>query len=397
VQWAAAEMRSDGLQFVSTPPVWVPHWERGPESAALIEPEFKALSILGLGGSVPTPPGGIIAPVVAVRSFAELDQLEADEVQGKIVLFNPSYQGYSRTVCYRVFGPSRASRRGAVAALVRSIAPAGLSLPHTGQLHYQSHVPPIPAAALTVEDAQYIYDLSRSGVEVSIHLSLESRMFPDALSANVVGEIPGSQWPEEVVIIGGHLDSWDVGEGANDNAAGCVVSMEAARLIQMTGLIPKRTIRVVLWANEENGMRGAFAYRNSIGDKISQHVAALELDVGLETTLGFGLGSAGREPSGYRRGLWTLRAIAALARDTGIDQVFEGGGGADIAPLMREGVPGLGLRTASERYFLWHHTVADTIDNIDPANVRKQAAAVAIMAYVLADMPERLDQIFNGS
>jgi carboxypeptidase Q len=396
VNWAAAEMRRDGLQFVSTPPVWVTYWERGPEYAALVTPEFRTLSILGLGGSIPTPPGGITAPVIAVRSFAELDQLDPEQVRDRIVLFNPAYESYGRTVAYRVSGPSRASRLGAVASLVRSIAPAGLSLPHTGQLQYDSQVP-IPAAALTVEDAQYIYDLCQSGAEVTLHLSLESRSHPNVLTANVIGEIPGSRWPDEVVVIGGHLDSWDIGEGASDNASGSVVAMEAARLILGSGLVPKRTIRLVLWSNEENGMRGAVAYRNWIGDKISEHVAALELDIGLETTLGFGLGSGKKGTSGYRRGLATLAEIAQLARPTGIDQAFEGGGGADIALLMREGVPALGLRTVSDRYFLWHHTTADTIDNLDPENFRRQSAAVAIMAFVLADMPERLDQVINGT
>jgi hypothetical protein len=388
VTWAAAQMKADGLTNVVTPRVKVPHWVRGNESAALIEPVVRPLTILGLGGSVGTSKRGITAEVVPVSSFEDLEKRGLAGVEGKIVLFNVPYEGYNRSVVYRTAGPSRAARLGAVAALVRSITPLSLQSPHTGALEYSDGFPKIPAAAVTIEDALLIQRLADSGNTVTAHLEMEARMLPDADSANVIGEIPGRERPDEIVVMGGHLDSWDVGAGAQDDGSGCITALEAAHLIHQLGFQPRRTLRVVFWTNEENGGAGGEAYRAWAGPSVRNHVAAIEMDGGAEKPIGFGLSANG-----------DLSAILARLRDIGgllgrIDaaSVQPGGGGADIAPIMADGVPGLALRTVGTHYFDWHHSRADTVDKVKLEDLRANIAAMAVMAYVLADMPVPLRQ-----
>lgn len=389
IVWAAAQMKADGLVNVVTPPVKVPHWVRGNESAAVVEPVSRPLTILGLGGSIATPKKGITALVVAVSSFEELEKLGRARVEGKIVLFNVPYEGYNRTVIYRTAGPSRAARLGAVAALVRSITPVSIQSPHTGALEYSDGFPKIPAAAVTIEDALLIQRLLDAGNAVSVHLEMEARTLPDAESANVIGEIPGREHPEEVVDIGGHIDSWDVGEGAQDDGSGIITALEAAHLIHQLGLEPRRTIRVVFWTNEENGGAGGDAYRAWVGDAVKNHVASIEMDGGAEKPIGFGLSTTGD----LQTMLTKTREIGHLLDRIDAGAIQIGGGGADIAPVMMEGVPGLALRTVGTRYFDWHHTRADTVDKIRPEDLRANIAAMAVMAYVLADMPEPLRQV----
>jgi hypothetical protein len=394
VTWAAERMRAEGLQKVRRQPVKVPHWVRGREQARLLSPREKSLSILGLGGSVATPPEGITAPIVAARSFEELEQLGPQRVAGKIVLFNPPWEGYSKTVQYRSSGASRAARLGAVAMLLRSVTPRSLYTPHTGGLRYEEGVPKIPAAALTVEDAQWIQRLIEAGENVTVRLTMEARFLPDADSANVIGEIAGSDRPEEVVVLGGHIDSWDVGQGAHDDGGGAVAAWQAVTLVRKLGLRARRTLRVVLWTNEENGLGGGLAYRESLGDAVGQHVAAIEMDGGAERPVGFGFGLGRVAPSSfdptYERALAKIEDIGRLLEGIEAGRISRGGGGADIGPLMRDGVPGLGLQTVGEHYFDWHHTEADTLDKIDPQDFRRAVAALAVMAFVLADMPDRL-------
>ena len=397
VTWAAEQMRADGLENVRLQPVKVPHWVRGQESAEMLAPMQKPLAMLALGGSVATPPEGITAPVVAVQSFDELAALGREKVEGRIVLYDVPWQGYGRTVVYRGRGASEAARLGAVAMLLRSVASYSLNTPHTGAMNYAEDAPKIPAAAITVEDAAWMGRLARAGVEVKVRLKMEAKMLPDADSANVIGEIVGREKPEEVVVIGGHIDSWDVGQGAHDDGAGTVVSMQALALLKKLNLRPRRTIRVVLWTNEENGLRGGAAYRDQVKEsgELAKHVAAIEADSGGEPPAGFGLGLpflAGRaDADGVKQpALEKLRQIARLLEAIGAGEIRDGGGGADIGPIMREGVPGLGLRTSGERYFHWHHSPADTLDKVNPEDIQKQVAAMAVMAYVLADMPDRL-------
>jgi carboxypeptidase Q len=337
----------------------------------------------------------VSADVVVVDDFAALDALPDSAVRGKIVLYDVPFTTYGETVKYRSRGATRAAARGAVAVLLRSVGPVSLRTPHTGALHYDDDLR-IPAAALAIEDATMLHRLYERGQPVRVQLRMEARRHPDVLSHNVIGELRGSERPDEIVVLGGHLDSWDVGQGAHDDGGGCVVAMEAVRLIVQLGLQPRRTLRVVLWTNEENGLRGATAYRDSLGDKVRQHVAALEADMGVERIVGFGVkveheeGDA-RGSERHARALARARAIAPLLAGLGADGVTADGGGADIGPLMKAGVPGLAHRTVGERYFEWHHTHADMLDKVDPLELRKHVAAMAVMAYVLADMPGRLD------
>ena len=396
IDWAAAAMREDGLQDVRLQPVMVPHWVRGEERAVMLEPGPRPLHALGLGQSVGTPAGGITAYVVAVASFGELDSLPADQVRGKIVLYDVPFTGYGATVRYRAQGANRAAARGAVAALVRSVTPVSLQTPHTGVMSaYVDSLPRIPAAAVTIEDATMMHRLLARGERVRVRLEMGARTLPDTLSANVIGELRGHGRPDEVVVVGGHSDSWDVGAGAMDDGGGCVISMEALRLIRALGLHPRRTVRCVLWVNEENGARGGLAYADSLGGRLSSHVAAIESDGGVERPAGF-------DVSVYRAGAGvpdSVRTAAAVARvqeiahlltGLGADRVRPGGGGTDIDPLVKRGVPGIAHRTVGEHYFDWHHSAADMLDKVDPIELRRNVAALAVLVYVLADMPDTL-------
>src|ERR1039457_1945038 len=377
IEWAAAQMKRDGLENVATPAVKVPHWMRGREDAEMAKPVRHTLTMLGLGGSVATPADGITAEVVPVASFDALNALGREKVAGKIVLFNVPYEGYGNTEAYRGSGPSRPAWLGA-----ESLA---LQTPHTGSLNYSESDPKIPAAAITLEDATLIQRLTDAGETVAVHLYMEAHMLPDADSANVMGEIPGREKPEEIVVMGGHIDSWDVGAGAQDDGSGIMAALEAAVVIKKLGLHPRRTLRVVFWTNEENGSAGGRAYRAMVGDKIHNYVAAIEMDGGAEKPVGFGVSPGG--PA-----LARAKEIGHLLEPIGADTVREGGGGADIGPLMHDGVPGLGLFTVGQHYFDWHHSRTDTVDKIDPREFRQCVAAMAVMGYVLAEMPERLGE-----
>jgi carboxypeptidase Q len=383
IAWAADQMRRDGLSEVRLLPVKVPHWVRGPESGSILSPVPRPLHMLGLGMSVGTPAGGITAETVAVRSFEELEMLGREKVQGKIVVYYEPWEGYDKARVYRGSGASRAAALGAVAALIRSATPLAMQVPHTGAMNYAPDQPKIPAAAISVEDAAMIWRLYYQGISVRIHLEMGAHMEPDADSADVIGEIPGRELPGEVVVMGGHIDSWDVGQGAQDDGAGMLAPYQAAVLIKKLGLRPRRTIRVVFWVNEENGGRGALAYRDWLGDKVRSHVAAIEMDGGAETPRGVGF-------SGSAASLDLLQHAAVLLDRIGAGRITTGGSEADTEPLLRLGVPGLNIQTTAQHYFDWHHSQADTLDKVDPEDFRKNVAALAVMAYLLADMPERL-------
>jgi hypothetical protein len=403
VKWSAEEMKKAGLTNVVTPPVMVPHWVRGKETGTIVAPIEKPLHLLGLGMSVGTPPAGITADVVVVADFAELMSL-GTKVAGKIVVFNAPYEGYGRTVAYRVAGPSRAAKQGAVGALVRSVTPLALQLPHTGTLQYTPDDPKIPAAAISIEDALLLKRLQDSGATPRVHMEMQAHMEPDQQAANVVGEIVGSEHPEEIVVMGGHLDSWDVGQGAQDDGSGIMATLEAAALIHKLGLKPKRTIRVVFWVNEENGGRGGEEYLKWVGAAAKNHVAAIEMDEGAERPLGFGYGTfsgrgpmAGGAPGAERRGSAEQERSFKICQEIGqllapiqATQVNPGGGGADIGPIVAQGVAALSPTTTAEHYFDWHHTQADTVDKVDPREFRKNTALLAVLAFILADMPEKL-------
>ena len=396
LDWAAAAMREDGLEDVRLQPVMVPHWVRGEERAVMVEPGPQPLHVLGLGQSVGTPAGGITADLVAVAGFGELDSLPDDRVRGKIVLYDVPFTHYGETVRYRAQGANRAAARGALAVLVRSVTPVSLQTPHTGVMSaYVDSLPRIPAAAVTIEDATMMHRLLARGERVRVHLELGARTLPDTLSANVIGELRGRERPDEVVVVGGHSDSWDVGSGAMDDGGGCVISMEAVRLIRALGLRPRRTVRCVLWVNEENGTRGGLAYADSLGGRLSSHVAAIESDGGVERPVGFdvsvcSLGTGVLDSVRTAAAVARAQEIGRLLAGLGADRIRAGGGGTDIDPLVKRGVPGIGHRTVGEHYFDWHHSPADVLDKVDPVELRKNVAALAVLVYVLADMPDTL-------
>lgn len=406
IAWAQAEMKADGLVNVHAEPVMVPHWERGAEQAWIEAPTHRELHMLGLGGSVGTPAGGLTAEVAVVTSMSGLDSLGAAGVTGRIVLFDVPFESYGQTVLYRSAGASRAARLGAVATFVRSVTPVSLDTPHTGALRYADDAPKVPAAALTIESASLIHRLVARGIPVRVHLEMGARTLEDAPSANVIGEVPGSTHPEEIVVLGGHLDSWDVGQGAQDDGVGVVLCMEAAHLIQRLGLTPRRTIRVVLWTNEENGLRGARAYKEAHRAEWGRHVAAIESDIGnglakgfevdLRPRLGTPADSTRRavidslEAAARAAGLARAQALARFFAPMGSGTLEPGGGGADVGPLAEEGVAALGVSHDASRYFDIHHTAADTFDKVSRHDMATNVATIAVMTYLMADLPDRL-------
>jgi carboxypeptidase Q len=382
LDWILDEMRRDGLERVRGEPVMVPAWIRGRESAELVEPRRRRLPMLGLGGSIGTPPEGVTAEVLVVSSFAELAARSA-EARGRIVLFDAPFTTYGETVRYRSDGAVAAARAGAVASLIRSVTPHSQQTPHTGMMSYVDTVPRIPHAALTVEDAALLHRMQDRGERVVVRLVMEARTEPDRPSRNVVAELVGRERPDEVVVLGGHIDSWDVGQGAMDDGGGVVAAWEAVRLLQRLGLRARRTVRVVGWTNEENGLRGGQAYRDTHRDALAGHVLAIESDAGVFAPRGFGF-------QGSDSAMALVAQIGPLLGRVGASAITRGGGGADIGPIMRQGVPGMGLAVEGERYFWYHHTDADTIDKLDPGAMAQCVAALAVMAYVVAEMPETL-------
>ncbi len=384
IAWAVETMKKDGLENVHTERVMVPKWVRGAESLEITNPPHHVVPMLGLGGSIATPPAGIEAEVMVVGSGDELTRRSA-EARGKIVLFNVPYTNYGETVAYRSGGARMAAQHGAVAALVRAVGPIGLRTPHTGGMNYgDDAVAKIPTAAIPVEDSLRIQRLTTRGIKVRVRLKMEARFEPDVESFNVVGEIRGSEKPEEIVLAGCHFDSWDPGTGASDDGVGCVVGWEAARLMKKLDIRPRRTVRVVLFTNEENGLRGGNGYRDQHAKEAASHIMAFESDSGVfaPARLGFTGSPAAKQ---------LVAEIGSLLTPLGLQDIGADGGGADIGPISTLGkVPMMAYSGDSTKYFTIHHTPADTVDRIDPAEVSKAAAAISAMLYVVADMPQGL-------
>jgi len=396
IEYVAGEMRQLGLE-VRLEPVHARHWVRGAETAELIEYPGQAsgtvqkILLTALGGNQPTPPQGITAEVVVANNFADLDRLGRQNVAGKIVLFNFAFdklkaaagyagEAYDEAVRYRSQGAKKAFELGAAASLLRSVGGADYRLPHTGG----SAPAGIPAGAVTSEDAELIAHLSAQG-SVRMHLILTSQTAEEVNTYNVVADLKGSEHPEQIVIVSGHVDSWDLGTGAIDDASGVAVAMETAQLLQQLHLHPIRTLRVIAWIDEENLGRGHADYARAHASEISNHVAALESDLGAS------------HPTGFRAKI-TPEAAARLQPVLDILQIFganlielsSDSPEADIEPLAKQGVPAFGLLQDGRIYFNYHHTAADTLDKIVPRELRENATALAVMGYALASMPDPL-------
>ena len=380
IAWTASTMTKDGLDNVRREKVMVPQWVRGAESLELVSPRRQKLPMLGLGGSIATPPGGITAEVMVVASFEELIT-RAAEAKGKIVLYDAEWRDYGYNGAFRRQGAIAAAKAGALASLARAAGPYSMRTPHTGNMSYDSTVTKIPHASVTAEDAMMMRRMISRGEKVRVTLTMSAKMLPDAESANVMGELRGREKPGEIVVMGGHIDSWDVGQGAMDDAGGVVVAWEAIRLLKKLGLTPRRTIRVVGWTNEENGGRGGAAYRDM--HQKETHQLAIESDGGVFSPLGFGF-------TGSPAARAIIEAIGSLLTPINAAKIEPSGGGADIGPIMATGVPGMGLNVDGTRYFWFHHTDADTPDKLDRAEVQRCVAAMAVMAYIAADIEQSL-------
>jgi len=395
IAWAVETMKQDGQENVHTEPVTVPCWVRGQESATMVSPRVEPLVMLGLGGSIGTPPEGITAEVVSVPNEEELDKL-GDGLKGKIVLFDnpmPPYSpekgsGYGTTVRFRGKGAILAAKKGAVACLVRSVTAHSLRTPHTGAMRYEDATPKIPAAAITTEDAAMISRLQARSIPVRMTLKMDAKTLDPVPSANVVGELRGRKWPDEVVVISGHLDSWDVGQGAQDDGGGCVQAMEAINVLRKLNLRPKRTIRVVLWTNEENGLAGGKQYAKDHEAELPKHVAAIESDGGSFRPEGYTLECEDKDREALA--IEQLKDIVSLFAGLGATRAEKGGSGADISSMKKAGVVLMGHDVEGSTYFDYHHTPADTLDKVDATHLSQNVAVMATTAYILADMPERI-------
>jgi carboxypeptidase Q len=389
VTWAVQTLQRDGHENVRAEPVTVKVWKRGETEVTLVAPTEHTLHVLTLGASPGTPEGGIEAEVMVVADFDELERRKA-EVPGKIVVFDAAmkpYDGenhYGEAVIYRADGPLRASQLGAVAALVRSVTARSLGTPHTGQTRWKEATP-IPALSLTTEDAMYLHRLADAGAKPRLRIRSTAQLLGDGQSHNVLGELVGREKPEEIVLIGAHLDSWDVGQGAHDDGTGCVMVMQALTLLRKLELRPRRTIRVVLFTNEENGVAGARAYRKQHeGEK---HVAAIESDSGGFAPRGWTLQNEGERGTKAKR---ALERLAPFLGRLGLIRVMKGEGGTDVSNLEEIGALVLGHAVEGRRYFDYHHTDADTLDKVDPTELKQNVAVMALTAWWLAEREEAL-------
>jgi len=379
LNWIFDEMKRDGLVNVVKEKVMVPHWVRGFESCTMVSPRKQDIPVLGIGGTIATPDEGITAEVMVVHSFEDLEA-RAEEAKGKIVLFDVPYVGYGKNVQYRFRGAFAAAKAGAVAGLIRSVSPIGFRNPHTGMMGaYPDTLPKIPHAAISLEDAAMLHRMYDRRQKPVITLKLSAETFEDAVSYNVMGEIRGSEKPEEIIAIGGHIDSWDTGTGAHDDGGGCIATWQAVKILHDLGIKPKRTIRAVMWTNEENGARGGEAYAEAHKDE--PHYLMFEFDSGVFPPQRIGYNGP---DSIYTK----VKEFEPLLKLVGDIEVHEGGGGVDIRPMMQLGVPGMSINTKDDgKYFWYHHGPSDTPDKVDPDDMNRCAAAIAIAVYLYSELP----------
>jgi len=380
IDWCKSEMEKDGLANIRKEKVMVPNWKRGQENIKMTFPYHKHFEMLALGGSASTPKEGISGEVYVVNSIDELAE-NPEPAKGRIVLFNIPWEGYGRTVQYRFYGAQWAARHGAIASMIRSVSPIGMNNPHTGMMSaYSDTLPVTPHAAITAEDAALLQRLQDRGITPRITMKMESHFEEDALSHNLMGELRGTELPEEILAIGGHIDSWDVGTGAQDDAGGCVATWNAVKVLKELNLHPRRTIRAVLWTNEENGQMGGKKYAEYHKDE--PHTLVFESDSGIwePETMGF---------TGPDSLLVFWKAMGPLLKIIFPDvSMTQGGGGVDISPMMELGIPGSSINTDDDgTYFWYHHTNADTVDKVDAHHLNLCVATIALAMYVYADMP----------
>lgn len=400
VEYVADELRKAGLD-VRLQKLTVPHWVRGHETGEIVQWQGMApgttqkIVLAALGGSVATPSQGITAEIVVVNSFEELEALGRAKVAGKIVVFNNKFDrelqdsgfggaAYGQAVNYRFNGAIAAARLGALAVLIRSAGGSQNRLVHTGAMGYDPNVEKIPAATITFEDAETLAYLAAAG-RVRVHITLTPQTLPDATSYNVIADVKGSDRPDEVVVVGGHLDSWDLGTGALDDGAGVTASMQVGFLVKFLKLKPKRTIRIIAYMNEENGGVGGRMYAEEQKNNLERHFAAIESDLGASHTIGFVF-------SGKREALPFFAPISRVLLEQGAGQVQYqfGGVGADIGPLTRGGVPSFAPWFDQRSYFNYHHTAADTFDKIDPRELAELGSVLAVLTYGLANLEQPL-------
>ncbi|XP_053288254.1 carboxypeptidase Q isoform X1 [Pleuronectes platessa] len=381
IKYMANAMTQDGLD-VHLEPVKIPHWVRGEESAEMTLPRAKSLAILGLGSSVGTPPEGIEAEVLVVECFEELKR-RASEAVGKIVVFNQPFVSYGETGKYRFVGASEASKVGAVACLIRSITPFSINSPHTGWQDYQDGVKHIPAACITVEDAELMWRFAQREQKIVVRLKMGAKTLPDADSFNTVAEIKGWQYPEQVVLLSGHLDSWDVGQGAMDDGGGAMISWEALSLIKDLGLRPRRTLRTVLWTAEEPGGVGAQQYFDLHKANLSNFDLVMESDLGTFTPLALKF-------TGSDAARKVMEEVVKLLAPINTTKLETEGEGTDISSWIKAGVPGASLHVEDSRYFWFHHSEGDTMTVQDPKEMSLCSALWATVAYVVADLQDML-------
>ena len=387
VEWSKLAMQDAGFDSVWLQPVMVPQWVRGQKEVGRIlrtkRGEAMTVNVCALGGSVGTGPNGITASIVEVKSFEELAKLGA-AVQGKIVFFSRpmdptkinTFSAYGGAVNQRGSGASEASKYGAKAVLVRSMGSNLEDYPHTGGLRYAPNLAKIPAFAISTRHADMLSKLLVEEKEIQVYLESHCETLEDAPSFNVIGEIKGSEYKDEIIIIGGHLDSWDLGQGAHDDGAGCVQSIEVLRILSTMGYQPKRTIRAVMFMNEENGLRGGLKYAEMAAKNKEKHIAAIESDRGGFTPRGFTISA----DSATRK---KIQRWKPLLEPYGLTDFSQEGGGADIGPLAQQGVALIGFLPDSQRYFSLHHTAEDTFDKVDKRELELGAASMTALVYLI--------------
>ncbi|XP_022332112.1 carboxypeptidase Q-like [Crassostrea virginica] len=382
IDYMVGKLKEDGLDNVHTEDAKVPHWVRGNESAVMISPRYHPMAILGLGSSIATPPEGITADVLVVTSFDDL-KAKASQAKGKIIVYNQIYVSYGVSVQYRAFGAREAAKVGGVASLIRSVTPFSIYSPHTGWQDYADNVTKIPTACITIEDAEMMHRMQKRGNKIRVTLKMQAKNLPPSMSRNTVAEIKGSKYPDQVVLVSGHLDSWDVGQGAMDDGGGAFISWQALSIIRQLGLQPKRTIRLVLWTAEEEGGYGSQQYYEKHKDDISNFDMVMESDDGTFMPLGFQFTGKSAARDIIEKTLEPLQKVRSIP-------LLSGGEGEDIDEWIKGGVPGGSIKTDPDKYFKFHHTNADTMTVQDPIEMNVCAALWTVVAYTVADLEDML-------